>query len=84
MPGAEARHVKQCNADVSLVILRQTQEEVRNFNNFIFNSSIGPGHKPGMLSDVMQEVKNFNNFNSLNGLGHKPGMLSNVMHLSAR
>ena len=84
MPGAEARHVKQCNADVSLVILRQTQEEVRNFNNFIFNSSNGPGHKPGMLSDVMQEVKNFNNFNSLNGPGHKLGILTDLIHLSGQ
>ena len=85
-PGAQAGHVKRCNALVSSVILRRTQQEVRNFKKFIFNSSNGPGQKPGMLSDVMQEVKNFNNFNfnSLNGLGHKPGMLSNVMHLSAR
>ena len=68
------------------MILHRTQHEVRNFNNFILNSSNDPGQKLGLLSDVMQEVKNFNNFNFdlLNGPGHKLGMLSNVMHLSAR
>ena len=66
----------------------QTQQEVKNFTNFNFNSLNGPGQRPGMLSDVMQvcrtqeEVKNFNNliFNLSNGLGYKLGMLSDVMH----
>ena len=52
-PGAQAGHVKRCNALVCSVILYRTQQEVKNFNNFIFNSSNGPGQKPGMLSDVM-------------------------------
>ena len=30
-----------------------TQEYVKNFNNFNFNSLNGLGHKLGMLSDVM-------------------------------
>ena len=47
-PGAEAWHVKRCNALVSSVILHQTQQEVKNFNNLIFNSSNGPGYMPGM------------------------------------
>ena len=52
-PGAEAGHVKRCNALVSSVILRRTQQEVKNFNNFNFNSSNGPGHKLGKLSKLM-------------------------------
>ena len=52
-PGVEAGHVKRCNAHVSSVIFHRTQQEVKNINNFIFNSLNGPGQKPDMLSDVM-------------------------------
>ena len=52
-PEAQAGYVKWCNALVSSVILHRTQQEVENFNNFIFNFLNGLGHKPGMLSDVM-------------------------------
>ena len=52
-PGVQARHVKRCNALVCSVILYRTQQEVKNYNNFNFNSLNGPGQEPGMLSDVM-------------------------------
>ena len=78
------------------MILRRTQQEVKNFNIFIFNSLNGPGQKPGMLSDVIhlsgpvfvpnsaagKELQQFN-FNSSNGPGYKPGMLNDVIHWSA-
>ena len=51
--GAQAGHVKRCNALVSLVILCRTQEEVKNFNNSHFNSLNCLGQNLGMLSDVM-------------------------------
>ena len=49
---AQAGHLNWSNPLVWSVILWWTQQEVKNFNNFIFNSLNGPGHKPGRLTDV--------------------------------
>ena len=79
-------------------MLCRTQQEEKNFNNDIFNSSNGPEHKPGILTNLIhlsgqwimhwtqQEVKNFNNFifNSSIGPGHKVGIFTDLMHLSGR
>ena len=51
--GAQAGHVKRCNALVCPVILCRTQQQVKNFKNFIFNSLNGPGHKLGILTDLI-------------------------------
>ena len=53
MPGAPAGHVKGCNAVVCSVILCRTQQQVKNFNNFIFNLLNGLGHKLGILTDLI-------------------------------
>ena len=52
-PGARAGHVTQVKALVCSVILYRTEQEIKNINNFTFNSLNGPGQKPDMLSDVM-------------------------------
>ena len=41
------------------LVLYRTQQEVKNFNNFIFNSLNRPGKKPGMLSNVIHLSRRF-------------------------
>ena len=50
MAGAQAGHVKSCNALVCSVTLCRTQQWVKNFNTSIFNLLNAPGHKLGILT----------------------------------
>ena len=52
-PGSPQESCRNLWGTIKTSILCRTQQEVKNFNNFNFNSLSGWGHKPGMLSNVM-------------------------------